>query len=103
MKRGTRKQWTERIERWSRSGQQTARDFAAQEGVRPSTLSWWKGELRRAARASPGFIEVAPQPTQSVDREGCVEVVLSERLRIRVWGSFDAAVLRRTVAALEGR
>ena len=98
MKRETRKQWTERVERWRRSGQ-TAQEFAAQEGVRATTLSWWSAELRRAARASPGFIEVA----SPVKDEGRIEVVLGERLRIRVSGAFDAALLRRVVAALEGR
>ena len=97
MKRETRQQWTERVERWRRS-ELTAREFAAQEGVRATTLSWWGAELRRAARASPGFIEVA-QPSA----EGSIEVVLGERLRIRVSGAFDAGLLRRVVAALEGR
>lgn len=102
MKRGTRKQWTERVERWGLSGQ-TARDFAALEGVQPGTLNWWKAELRRASRASPGFIEVRAPRTPELNGEGLIEVVLSARLRIRVSGAFDAAVLRRLVAALEGR
>ena len=55
--------------------------------------------MRRAARASPGFIEVA----SPVKEEGCIEVVLRERLLIRVSGAFDAALLQRVVAALEGR
>jgi hypothetical protein len=83
-------------ERWRRSGQ-TAREFATQEGVRPATLSWWGAELRRSARASP-FIEVAPPSA-----EGSIEVVLGERLRIRISGAFDGALLRRVVAALESR
>jgi len=97
MKRGTRKQWAERVECWQRSGQ-TAREFAAREGVRASTLSWWKGELRRAARASARFIEVErPSPSEA----GQIEIVVREHLRIRVSGAFDAGLLRRVVAALE--
>jgi hypothetical protein len=97
MKRETRQQWTERVERWRRSGR-TAGEFAAQEGVRPATLSWWGAELKRTARASPGFIEVAPPSAK-----GSIEVVLGERVRIRVSGTFDAELLRQVVAALEGR
>lgn len=102
MKRWTRKQWAERVERWRRSGQ-TAREFAALEGVRAGTLSWWSRELRRAERASPAFIEVAPPVAAPSGGEGCIEVVLGERLRIRVSGAFEESVLRRVVAALEGR
>ena len=69
MKRETRQQWTERVERWRRS-ELTAREFAAQEGVRATTLSWWGAELRRAARASPGFIEVAPPTARPLPRAG---------------------------------
>jgi hypothetical protein len=54
--------------------------------------------LKRTARASPGFIEVAPPRAK-----GSIEVVLGERVRIRVSGTFDAELLRQVVAALEGR
>ena len=86
MKRETRQQWTERVDRWRGSGQ-TAREFAAQEGVRPATLSWWGAKLRWIARVSPGFIEVAAPST-----EGSIEVVLGERLRIRVSASATIRV-----------
>ena len=100
MKRWSRKQWAERVERWQRSGQ-TAQQFAAREGVSPTTLIWWRGALRRAGQASPSFIEVVAPP--SANEGGCIELVLREGLRIRVSGAFDAAVLRRVVAALEVR
>ena len=101
MKRGTRTQWAERVRRWRSSGL-TASAFAARERLNARTLVWWSSKLRRDARPAATFIEVALAPVEAGGVEaGVVEVVVRERVRIRVAGAFDAAVLRRVVAAFE--
>ena len=101
MTRGTRKQWEQRVARWRRSGQ-TAREFSAAEGVRPSTLRWWSSALKRVApRAS--FIEVVTPVAAPGSAVSTIEVLVRDQVRLRVGGEFDPVLLRRVVAALEGR
>jgi transposase len=89
------------VQRWQRSGE-SAQEFAAREGVRAKALEWWRWKLGREVRLPVPFVEVmAAAPVR--EKEGTVEVILDERLRVRVTGAFDAEVLRRTVAALGGR
>ena len=99
MGRDTSSQWAERVRRW-RAGGLTAREFAAQEGVNRHTLWHWAWKLGRGG-GTPAFIEVVGTPEVRVD--GGIEIVVRETVRIRVMGSFDAAVLRQVIAALEAR
>ena len=102
MARGTRAEWAERVGRWRESGL-TAQEFAARHRLKRSTLVWWSSALARAPRAAPPFVEVL-RPAQGAEPEGgLLEVVLRDGLRVRVSGSFDAAVLLRLLAALEAR
>ena len=50
--------WERRVARWKKSGL-SCEAFADREGVRPTTLAWWRSELRRRAKAKGGFIELA--------------------------------------------
>jgi hypothetical protein len=122
-----RQEWAKRIERWSDSGL-TAKEFAAETGLNANTLMHWKWRLGAEARrrqrsaptgvSAPAFVEVvAPTATEvvtaaaapvpvvaaSVDAAPAdepLEVVLRDGVRIRVPVHFDAATLRRVVAAL---
>jgi hypothetical protein len=118
MERVSREGWAKRVERWRDSGL-TVAEFAAEIGVRPRTLSWWKwrlasGEVRTAmprrqrrtsrspvktAAVSPlTFVEMAaPAPADSL------EVVLPTSLRICVRRDFDVATLTRLLDVLEAR
>jgi len=100
MRRGTREQWAERVERWRASGE-TAKAFAARERVNAGTLAWWSSLLRRAAPSPAGFIEVAS--VAALAAPGYIELVLRDEVRIRVSGNFDPSLLRRVLAALEAR
>lgn len=55
--RVTREEWAKRVERWRDSGLKCA-EFAAEVGVNPRTLTYWKWilgkEARREKRAWPG-------------------------------------------------
>jgi transposase len=88
------------VQRWQRSGE-SAQQFAAREGVRAKALEWWRWKLGREVRMPIPFVEV--MPAVPVLEVGAVEVILDERVRVRVSGAFDPEVLRRTVAALGGR
>jgi hypothetical protein len=72
--------WAKRVERWIDSGL-TAKEFAAEAGLKPSTLSYWKWRLRakRPAKTSAATTEsasravsplsfVARKPNNSVPR-----------------------------------
>jgi hypothetical protein len=117
-----REEWAKRVERWRESGL-TSAEFAAELGINPRTLTYWKwvlgkealGEKRewpsrksvgRARRppavaaestpALPELVEVHPAP-----RDARFELELGAGRRIRVPASFDATELRRLLDVLE--
>jgi hypothetical protein len=123
--RVAREEWAKRVERWRDSGL-TCTEFAAEVGINPRTLTYWKwilgkearGEKReysrskgrksRARRATgtgatptaasivAGIVEV-----QTVPRDARFELELGAGRRLRVPASFDAAELRRLLEVLE--
>ncbi len=55
MSRTSRSEWAKRVQRWAESGL-TAKEFAAETGLKASTLSFWKwrlGSEQRAQVAAP--------------------------------------------------
>ena len=119
-----REEWAKRVERWRDSGL-TCPEFAAELGVNPRTLTYWKWVFEREARgekrvwspkrnkavreqpvasgASPsapsvssGLVEV-----HAVPRDGRFELDLGAGRRLLVPASFDAAELRRLLEVLE--
>lgn len=107
----SREVWAKRVERWSESGL-TAGEFAAEVGINPRTLIYWKWRLRkeargaantRAAEAKPttpavAFVEVAAKPERVTSPEP-FELVL-DGLVVRVPASFDGAALRLLLEAV---
>ncbi len=119
--RGNREEWAKRVERWRDSGLTTA-EFAAEVGVNPRTLTYWKwllgkegrGEKRawpkrdndRATRSkapeiaapTPGLIEIQVAATSA-----WFEVELRGGQRLRIPAGFDAPTLCRLLDVLEVR
>ncbi len=108
MDRESRETWAKRVERWQDSGL-TAREFAAELGIKAHSLTWWKWRLsgkakapeeprprRRAARraSAPATALTFVEMPSAVTTEP-FELVLPTSLRIRVPAGFDAASLRR--------
>ena len=122
--RVAREEWAKRVERWRDSGLRCA-EFAAEAGINPRTLTYWKWVLGKEARgekrvwprgkgrkssarraassATPsaeavvsGLVEV-----QAVPRDARFELDLGAGRRLRVPASFDAAELRRLLEVLE--
>jgi hypothetical protein len=124
MARATRDEWQRRVARWRDSGL-TAKEFAAREGLKTATLSFWrwklsaspggasgsaKGSTRRRKRRRQagsgvrgskasfvGFELVASSTSGSE-----LEVLLDAGLRIRIPSGFDEPTLQRLVSALRG-
>jgi hypothetical protein len=82
----TEKTWAERVTRWEQSGQ-TAKVFAAQEGVRAQSLSWWKWKLRQGATGQSvaqraqvvplSFVRLEPTAPEESPEALPLEVVLA--------------------------
>ena len=125
--RVAREEWAKRVERWRDSGLSCA-EFAAEVGINPRTLTYWKwllgkearGEKRawpsrkgRRSRSRPAAVEGAtPSPASVVaglvevhatPRDARFELELGAGRRLRVPASFDATELRRLLDVLEAR
>lgn len=122
MSRTSRAEWAKRVERWKDSGL-SAKEYAAETGVKASTLSYWcwrlgasgessRGHRKRksAAKSRPAgslsvegsrgrFVEL--ETTASVPAAPALELVLSRGIRVRVVAGFDEATLTRVVRAVE--
>jgi transposase len=121
MSRTSRAEWAKRVERWKDSGL-SAKEYAAETGVKASTLSYWcwrlgasgessRGHRKRksAAKSRPAalpvegsrgrFVEL--ETTASVPAAPALELVLSRGIRVRVAAGFDEATLTRVVRAVE--
>lgn len=104
----TRDEWARRVARWQKSGL-TATEFAAREGLKASTLTWWRAALRRAqARPStevdsaPTFVEIEAVEL-AVPTCAPIEVALSNGRIVRVPATFDDAALQRVLQIAERR
>jgi transposase len=107
-KRRSEEQWREIVGRWRASGE-SAREFAAREGVVSGTLSWWgnrlKAELPRRARESKAKVQAfAPlrvTSSSSSSATGRVEVVTPRGLVVRVSGVVSEAELTAVLRAVQ--
>jgi hypothetical protein len=96
--------WAQRVRDWKASGL-TAAAYAEKWGINARTLAHWSWRLGKEAggglTAEPArFLEVTP-PTATWWRAAeRIEVVIDDRLVVRVPDAFDPATLRRVVAAL---
>ena len=110
--RTRRDEWAERVRRWRRSGL-PAKEFAHSVGINSGTLTYWACRLGRERR-----LRDAASPRSEVSRPapdvGFVEIMagsggdcrfeleLGNGRRLRIPASFEAPVLERLLAVLEG-
>ena len=110
--RTSRVEWQKRVERWNDSGL-SAEEFAAELGIKPGTLRFWKYALGKEKRtgapaggkgaAAPvreAFIEVRPAVTVA---SRSFELELGSERRLRIPADFDPAALERLLSLLERR
>jgi transposase len=132
MGRESREVWEKRVARWRESGL-SAREFAAEVGIKAGTLGWWSSRLRqgepgeaatgphrrlkeRTERTAPAaattppvkWVEVVGVEGHTAQRDGAaapmpVFELLVAGRTIRVPAGFDADSLRRLIAVVEAR
>lgn len=94
------------LEELARSGK-TLAAFAHDKGMSGSRLGWWKKKFSKhragsGAQAPAAFVPVRVKPALAPVGAAPFEVVLRCGHTLRVPAGFDAAALRRLLAALEG-
>lgn len=97
MARATRAEWQVRVAKFVRSGL-TTRAFAAQEGLNPNTLAWWKARLQAEDAPSINLVELIPQAAHDTR----LEVVVGSSV-VRVPVGADRVTLTLVLDVLEGR
>ena len=117
MAKADRVEWTKRVERWRDSGL-SAKEFAAETGLKASTLSYWKWRLKSEGKPAPrstslatttarkkaqgqslSFVEVA----RGAIATSRFDVELRHGVVVRVPMDFDTEALGRLLAVLEQR
>src|ERR1700712_256632 len=103
--RRTKSERTDIIERWQHSGQ-TAREFAAQTGIRASLLYLWRKQLKAATKlesktpaSKPAFSELRLSTGQAAT--GHIEIVARNGRIGRVTGDVSTRALQQILAAVE--
>lgn len=86
------------VAEWERSGL-TMNEFCQGRGINPSTLGWWRRELRRRGERKQAVELVEIRPTGS-DAERAVEVVLANGIRLRVPAGFEGRWLEEILAVV---
>lgn len=117
--RSSRAEWVKRVERWKGSDL-TAAEFAAETGVNARTLVYWKWRLTKDARegttpearpkrtrkrapapaAKSTFVEVTPSAGFGWPAAERIEVVVDQRLVVRVPDAFEPRTLRLVLSAI---
>jgi transposase len=57
--RRTAREWSRIVLAWQRSGK-SAKEFAAERGISPRTLAWWRWRLAGRAESAPSEVEASP-------------------------------------------
>lgn len=120
--RSNRAEWAKRVQRWQESDL-TAAEFAAEMGINARTLSYWKWRLGKEARegttpskprpkrpakrsaaptatAKPAFVEVSSPSVIGWTAPERIEVVVDQRLVVRVPDAFEPRTLRLVLSAI---
>ena len=96
----TAARWSEIVAR-SENSPLSVREFAAQEGVNPKTLAWWRWNLRHSEREQQrddgGFAEILLVEEEPAPEGLSVQVGSAH---IRVTDSSNLSLLRAIVKAL---
>ncbi len=104
MGRESREVWSKRVERWRDSGL-SAKEFAAEVGVKESSLRTWGWRLkakraeRKAATAGESlqWVEVAVPAPQEAEK---LELVTASGMIVRVPAGFDIEALQRLLSVV---
>ena len=99
-----RDEWAARVRRWEKSGLSVG-EFAKTEGVKPSTLAWWRWKLGGGPmpeRPDLALSFVALEPSVPTVETGCFEVLFTNGRVLRIPDRFNELALTRLIAIVEG-
>lgn len=91
------------VDAWKRSGERVGA-FAQRYGIKPRRLRRWAKRLDEAAEAVRFHpVRVVQRSEVEAGGAGSLEIVLGERLRVRVASGFASRDLERVLDVLEAR
>ena len=117
MAKADRAEWSKRVERWRDSGL-SAKEYAAESGLKASTLSYWKWRLKSEAKPAARSTSLAKTTARRAPQgrtlsfvemgSGAIatsrfEVDLGHGVVVRMPMDFDSEALGRLLAVLEQR
>lgn len=104
--------WRRMIGRQARSGQ-SVRAWCGRHGVSAASFYWWRRRLGRSGQAAqksgprrtarPRFVAVrvaADQAGATSGRANCIEILLGDKRRVRVFGAVDRQALADVLGVL---
>ena len=94
-------QWRRWISDWRASGL-SVRAFCERRGLAIPSFYAWRRTLEQRATAKAAFVPVQILADVAPAKASALELVLAGGRIVRVAPGFDAATLRRLLAALEG-
>lgn len=110
-----REEWAKRVERWKDSGL-TAKEFAAELGINPRALVFWKWQLGKGVALEPRPAaqdkSSAPRKARKAKRLPLIELTaqagpatfeldVGGGRRLTIPSTFDSESLRRLLGVLE--
>ena len=88
--------WRHHIDECRESGLSYA-EYARRNGLKGSAFGYWRKRLAESSVEKPAFVELK----MSAPTKSGIEIVLRNRIRIRVVSDFDEAVLGKLIGVLE--
>jgi transposase-like protein len=87
-----RQYWKTHIQAWQESGQSQI-EYCRNHNIKKSTLGYWRTRLTR----ENGFVEVPVEIASTTP----IEIIISDKVTVRIRKGFDPDVLIQTVKTLE--
>ena len=88
--------WQHHIAECLESGLSYA-EYARRNDLKGSAFGYWRGRLSESSPKEPAFVELKV----STHTKSGIEIVLRNRIRIRVVSDFDETVLGKLIGVLE--
>jgi len=84
--------WQKHIEAWRQSGQNQL-SYCRNQKIKKSTLGYWQTRLSR----EKSFVEIPLE----IKPPSVIEIIISDKVKIRVKSGYDPDLLIQTVKTLE--
>jgi len=88
--------WKNHVVAWKKSGF-SKQQYCTQHDLKKSTFAYWARKLAPTIK-NTGFIRVPSFPSKQAQ---CIEVIIDEKLRIRISEGFEPELLIKVLKTLE--